>query len=149
MTHLNNVQVIATNRGSLGVGLNGDTPRAEDSSEAPPSETAQLADRISAELELLARNVDILERLANHPPMGIIRLSEALHLPIHKVRYSLHLLEREGVIQPSADGAVVTDKAREFWTSLEQSLDRMSNLIQHLKDRANETRSRSAGRKGY
>ena len=77
-------------------------------------EPVQLADRIEGELVLLARNVDILERLSQSPPTGIIRLSEALRLPIHKTRYSLHLLEREGVIQPSADGAVVTDGAREF-----------------------------------
>jgi predicted transcriptional regulator len=113
------------------------------------SETQQLVDRISSELDLLARNVDILERLSGNPPMGIIRLSEALHLPIHKVRYSLHLLEREGVIQPSADGAVVTERAREFWDSLDHSLDRMSTLIQHLKERATEYKGRSAGRKAY
>ncbi|HEV2316023.1 MAG TPA: hypothetical protein VGV89_00390 [Thermoplasmata archaeon] len=114
-----------------------------------PSETQQLVDRISSELDLLARNVDILERLSGSPPMGIIRLSEALHLPIHKVRYSLHLLEREGVIQPSADGAVVTERAREFWDSLDHSLDRMSTLIQHLKERATEYKGRSASRKAY
>jgi predicted transcriptional regulator len=109
------------------------------------TETQQLVDRIASELDLLARNVDILERLSTSPPMGIIRLSEALHLPIHKVRYSLHLLEREGVIQPSADGAVVTERAREFWESLDRSMDRMSGLIQHLKERANEYRGRTAG----
>jgi predicted transcriptional regulator len=128
-------------------------PRSADrgeSTEAAPSEAGtHLVDRIASELDLLARNVDILEQLAGKPPMGIIRLSEALHLPIHKVRYSLHLLEREGVIQPSADGAVVTDKAREFWTSLDQSLDRMNGLIQHLKERAAEYKGRTAGRKGY
>ena len=124
----------------------------EDEDASEPSalpESAQLVDRIASELELLARNVDILERLANSPPMGIIRLSEALHLPIHKVRYSLHLLEREGVIQPSADGAIVTDKARQFWTSLDQALDRMSTVIQHLKERAADSRNRPPSRKGY
>jgi len=111
---------------------------------------AQLVDRIEGELELLARNVDILEKLAKSPPTGIIRLSEALGLPIHKTRYSLHLLEREGVIQPSADGAVVTDRAREFWSSLNRSLDRMTELIQHLRTRAAEHQSPApSGRKGY
>jgi predicted transcriptional regulator len=114
-----------------------------------PGEATQLVDRIGSELDLLARNVDILERLSSSPPMGIIRLSEALHLPIHKVRYSLHLLEREGVIQPSADGAVVTDRAKEFWSALDSSLDRMTGLIQHLKERAAEYKGRTAGRKGY
>jgi predicted transcriptional regulator len=103
-----------------------------------------LVDRILAELELLARNVDILERLSENHPMGIIRLSEALKLPIHKVRYSLHLLERQGVIEPSAEGAVVTEKAKEFWRDLDRSLDQMSDIIQHLKDRAAGFRARSA-----
>ncbi|MCI4324044.1 MAG: hypothetical protein L3K03_08570 [Thermoplasmata archaeon] len=124
---------------------------ASDVEAAPEMEAAQLVERIAGELDLLSRNVDILERLAGNTPMGIIRLSEAMHLPIHKVRYSLHLLEREGVIQPSADGAVVTEKAKEFWDSLDKSLDQMTGLIRHLQERAAENRKRpggSGGRKG-
>ena len=125
-------------------------PRSGGGDLAPGAEGAKLADRISEELELLARNVDILEQLSGRTPKGIIRLSEALHLPIHKVRYSLHLLEREGVIQPSADGAVVTDAAREFWATLDASLDAMSRRVDHLKERAAAHRSpAAAGRKGY
>jgi len=128
-----------------------------DSEEAPAidreplqGDAVHLADRIKEELDLLARNVDILEKLAKSPPIGIIRLSEALELPIHKTRYSLHLLEREGVIQPSADGAVVTDRAAEFWSSLNRSLDRMTELIEHLRSRAAEHQGRPpSGRKGY
>ena len=123
------------------------SPTGESTDEAASSEGAQLVDRIASELELLARNVDVLERLTGKPPMGIIRLSESLKLPIHKVRYSLHLLEREGVIQPSADGAVVTDRAREYWETLDRSLDRMGELIQHLKERTAEHRERGAARK--
>ncbi len=116
----------------------------------PGADGGHLVDRIVEELDLLARNVDIVEKLSKSPPTGIIRLSEALHLPIHKTRYSLHLLEREGVIQPSADGAVVTDKAREFWLNLDKSLDRMSTLVQQLKERAAEHEARPPpGRKGY
>jgi len=122
-------------------------PLAEE--EMPP-DGAKLADRISAELELLSRNVDILEQLSGRTPKGIIRLSEALHLPIHKVRYSLHLLEREGVIQPSADGAVVTDSSRQFWESIDRSLDEMSRRIEHLKERTAAHRAASPpSRKGY
>ena len=118
--------------------------------ESSGGDGAQLVDRIVEELDLLARNVDIVEKLSKSPPTGIIRLSEALHLPIHKTRYSLHLLEREGVIQPSADGAVVTDKAREFWSNLDKSLDRMTVLVRQLKERAAEHDARPpAGRKGY
>ncbi len=111
---------------------------------------AALIDRIATELDLMSRNVDILEILSNKRPMGIIRLSEALKLPIHKVRYSLHLLEREGVIQPSAEGAVVTERAQLFWQSLDASLEQMSEHIRHLKERASQHRPVSeSGRKGY
>ena len=124
--------------------------RAEKMDLEPPGDATQLVDRIGDELDLLARNVEILEKLSKSPPTGIIRLSEALHLPIHKTRYSLHLLEREGVIQPSADGAVVTDQAKEFWVNLNRSLDRMAEVIQRLKVRAAEHESRPpSGRKGY
>jgi predicted transcriptional regulator len=123
------------------------TPSDEGAANAPAT---ALIDRIAAELDLLARNVDILEILANKRPMGIIRLSEALKLPIHKVRYSLHLLEREGVIQPSPEGAVVTDKAALFWQSLDSSLDQMSDHVRHLRERAAQHRSPTEpGRKGY
>ena len=73
-------------------------PRASEFDGAGLVEGTQLVDRIASELDLLSRNVEILERLGDKNPLGIIRLSEALRLPIHKVRYSLHLLEREGVI---------------------------------------------------
>jgi predicted transcriptional regulator len=121
----------------------------------PPDDTeaeepVHLVERIEEELDLLARNVDILEKLASSPPIGIIRLSEALRLPIHKTRYSLHLLEREGVIQPSADGAVITDKSMEFWANLSESLARMNAIIEHLKSRAVEHENRPPpSRKGY
>ena len=127
-----------------------DATRTEELTGSEPSESAQLVNRIEEEINLLARNVEILEKLSKSPPIGIIRLSEALHLPIHKTRYSLHLLEREGVIQPSADGAVVTDKAREFWSNLNSSLDRMTQVIQQLKSHAAERESRPPpSRKGY
>ncbi|MGB6501600.1 MAG: hypothetical protein WBG19_09455 [Thermoplasmata archaeon] len=125
-------------------------PEAPGDGVSPEEGPAQLIARIEGELELLARNVEILEKLSKSPPIGIIRLSEALHLPIHKTRYSLHLLEREGVIQPSADGAVVTDRVREFWLAMNRSLDRMETLIAQLKARAAEHAERSpSGRKGY
>lgn len=125
-------------------------PRAAEFEGSPLTEGTQLVDRIASELDLLSRNVEILERLGDKNPLGIIRLSEALRLPIHKVRYSLHLLEREGVIQPSAEGALLTDKARQFWTQLDESLDRMSTLVQQLKQKASAHKGKAPlGPKGY
>ncbi len=121
-------------------------PEAEGMS---PSEGTQLVDRIASELDLLARNLEILGRLSDKNPLGIIRLSESLRLPIHKVRYSLHLLEREGVIQPSAEGALLTERARQFWTELDAALDRMAVLVQQLKEKASAHKATPAGPKAY
>lgn len=127
----------------------GKAPADAGEPESPPSaEGEALVERIVSELELLNRNVEILQRLAQGPPLGIIRLSEAMHLPVHKVRYSLHLLEREGVIQPSADGAVVTDRSQAFWAALSRSLDRMSELIEQLRGQAKAHTTAPPGRKG-
>ena len=124
--------------------------QAGEFNDASLTEGTQLVDRIASELDLLSRNVEILERLGDKNPLGIIRLSEALRLPIHKVRYSLHLLEREGVIQPSAEGAVLTEKARQFWMQLDESLDRMAAVMQQLKQKASAHQGKaSAGPKGY
>ena len=110
----------------------------------------RLGERITAELELLRRKVDLLERLSSGPPIGIIRLSETINLPVHKVRYTLHLLEREGVVQPSADGAVVTDLAATYWIRLEHALDRMSEHINYLRERVAEHHAKPpTRRKGY
>lgn len=128
------------------------TPEPDPMGGSAAWEGSSLGDRIAAELELLARNVDVLQRLSGKAPLGIIRLSEALNLPIHKVRYSLHLLEREGVIQPSADGAVVTDQTRQYWDSLHASLGRMTTLIQRLQEQTDKQRAAAASppnRKGY
>ena len=121
------------------------SPPADIDESPAPAEGTRLAERIANELELLARNVELLERLANSPPMGIIRLSEAMHLPIHKVRYSLHLLERQGVIEPSAEGAVVTERAQEYLRDMERSLDRMTEITRHLKERSSAFKARGSG----
>lgn len=123
---------------------------APDESMRPLSGGTRLGERIAGELELLRRKVELLERLSNGPPMGIIRLSETINLPVHKVRYTLHLLEREGVVQPSADGAVVTDLAATYWVRLDHALDRMAEQIQFLKQRvAEHHKNPPPRRKGY
>lgn len=106
-----------------------------------------LADRILLEMDLLLRNVTILEKLSSERPMGILKLSDAMKLPNHKVRYSLHLLEREGVIEPSAEGAVPTDRAKEYWKNLDKSLDQLGDNVRKLKKSVAVGRKAGRGKK--
>jgi len=92
-----------------------------------------LTSKIEAEVKLLQRHVAMLKAIMENQPIGIIRLSELLIFPQHKVRYSLRILEQEGLIKPSPEGAVTTDKLEEFLDYLKGVLDSMSGTVQELR----------------
>jgi len=85
------------------------------------------------ELDLLCRHVDVLKTVKEHGPIGIIRLSQMTGQPQHMIRYSLRTLEKDGIIAPSPNGAVVTDKVHETLGTLESTLDDFTTTMQDLK----------------
>jgi len=87
------------------------------------------------ELDLLDRHIQVLKTVQQEGPIGIIRLSQVTGQPQHMIRYSLRTLEKEGVIRPSASGAVVTDKVHDTLGTLEQSLDEIITQMNTLKKR--------------
>jgi len=93
-----------------------------------------LTSKIEAEIELLQRHVQMLKAIMDNEPIGIIRLSEMLQHPQHKVRYSLRILEQENLIEPSPDGAVTTEKIQDFLDHLKDTLDSMSATVNELRE---------------
>lgn len=85
------------------------------------------------ELDLLIRHIDVLKTIRDHGPIGIIRLSQVTGQPQHVIRYSLRTLENDGVIKPSAQGAIVTDKIHTVLGTLESTLDDMITTMTNLK----------------
>ena len=92
-----------------------------------------LANNLESEVKLLQRHVMMLKAIVENQPIGIIRLSELLNYPQHKVRYSLRILEQEGLIKPSADGAVTTEKLDGFLEYLKGLLDEVADTVQDLR----------------
>ena len=92
-----------------------------------------LASKVEQEIKLLQRHVTMLKAIVEHQPIGIIRLSEMLNYPQHKVRYSLRILEQEGLIKPSQDGALTTDKLDTFLEYLKTLLDEVADTVQDLR----------------
>ena len=70
-----------------------------------------LTSKIESEVKLLQRHVAMLKAIMENQPIGIIRLSELLNFPQHKVRYSLRILEQEGLIKPSRNSGRPSDEA--------------------------------------
>lgn len=85
------------------------------------------------ELDLLIRHIDVLKTVRDHGPIGIIRLSQITGQPQHVIRYSLRTLEHDGIIKPSAQGAIITDRIHESLGTLESTLDDMISTMSDLK----------------
>jgi len=96
-------------------------------------ERCTLTSVIETEVEILKRHVDILKTLEKHQPMGIIKLSELTNYPQHMVRYSLRILEQDGLIEPSSHGAVTTDNLHKTVDILKKALDHISETVEEIK----------------
>jgi len=105
--------------------------------ETVPSEEGGLTKRLQTELEILNRHVLMLQTIKANAPIGIIRLAELLKHPQHKIRYSLRILEQEGLIKPSPEGAVSTDKVKDFIPLLNNLLEEMEQTIRKLRETLN------------
>ncbi len=90
------------------------------------------------EIELIERHIKMLHVTKKNQPVGIIRLSEILDLPRHKVRYSLRVLENDGAIIATPDGAIVSEKYETF-------MKEISDYLTTLVDRIEEVRGQIPG----
>ena len=91
-----------------------------------------LTNVIETELDILKRHVHVLKTLQKNEPAGIIKLSELTKHPQHMVRYSLRILEQEGLIEPSPQGAVTTSAVTKSIPVLKSKLNGMNKTINGL-----------------
>lgn len=84
-----------------------------------------LSEKVSSELEMLRRHLIILKCVVENEPIGILKLSDVTKIPSHKVRYSLRILEREGLIAASAPGAVTTERTSPFLKELDAMIEKL------------------------
>ena len=96
-------------------------------------ERCVLTSVIETELDILKRHVKVLDALQKNQPMGIIKLSEITGYPQHMVRYSLRILEQDGLIEPSPKGAVTTESISETLNTLKNTLSKISKTAENLK----------------
>ena len=87
---------------------------------------------IETEIDILKRHVNVLKTLKENQPMGIIKLSEITNYPQHMVRYSLRILEQDGLIEPSPQGAVTTDQVSDVMNVLKKTLSEVSKTAEEL-----------------
>jgi predicted transcriptional regulator len=88
---------------------------------------------ITEEFEILERHIRMLRTVKSNQPVGLIKLSEMTGIPKHKVRYSLKLLEQQGIIRATPEGAVVTDDYDEFMETVKVYVDGLDGRIDALR----------------
>ena len=92
-----------------------------------------LTGRVQHELELLKRHVIILKKVMESGPIGIMKLSLETGIPDHLVRYSLRVLEQQGLIAPSTQGAVATKSAEEAYSQFKSELEKIGVMTGEIK----------------
>ncbi len=97
-----------------------------------------LISKLETEMEMLERHLLILKFVIEQEPIGIMKLSEVTKLPKHKVRYSLRVLEHEGLIGPSMHGAVTTEKTRKFVDALDERIAGLDKKFGEVKKLGSE-----------
>lgn len=90
--------------------------------------------KLRSEIELVSRHLEVIRAVVEHQPIGIMKLSDVLDLPYHRVRYSLRILEQEGYIRASPAGAVATALAAGLLSSLEGEIDELIGLLVTIQE---------------
>ena len=89
--------------------------------------------RLAKQLEKEKRDLEVLAAVIENQPIGIVRLSNETGIDEHKVRYSLRMLENDGLIEPSPDGAVAAADIERRASHINEGLDGLIERIRTLQ----------------
>jgi predicted transcriptional regulator len=93
-----------------------------------------MVERLTKQVEKEERDLQILQAVIDEGPIGIVRLSEATDVPEHKVRYSLRMLENDGFIEPTPDGAIPADDIEDQLERINEGLTELIGRLRKLRD---------------
>ena len=90
-------------------------------------------ERLRDQVEKESRDLSILEAVIDDGPIGIVRLAEETGVPEHKVRYSLRMLEDDGLVEPTPQGAIPADGIAERVSDINAGLDRLVERLEEIE----------------
>lgn len=88
-----------------------------------------LTDELLKELDVVHRTIDILEEVKDKQPIGIRKLGEELDIEEHKIRYSLQLLQKCNLIEPTTRGARIAEDNERFEEKLAKDFKEVRNEV--------------------
>lgn len=93
-----------------------------------------MVERLQNQVEKEERDLTILRAVIADGPIGIVKLADRTELPEHKVRYSLRMLENDGFIQPTPQGAIPADDIDERVAHVNEGLTTLIERLERLRE---------------
>ncbi len=93
-----------------------------------------MVERLEDQVEKEKRDVEILRVVIEQGPIGIVSIAEETDLPEHKVRYSLRMLENDGLVEPTPKGAVPEEDLAEQLEGHNEGIERLVERLEAMKD---------------
>ena len=90
-------------------------------------------ERLRDQVEKESRDLTILGAVIENGPIGIVRLAEETGIPEHKVRYSLRMLEDDGLVEPTPQGAIPADDIADRVADINSGIDRLVTRLEELE----------------
>ena len=91
-----------------------------------------LTKKVRGALKMPQQHLVILKQVVDNERIGILQPAEETKIPSHKVRYSLRVLEQEGLIKASAPGAVTTGETQSFLKELDSMIENLAKRTEDL-----------------
>jgi len=92
-----------------------------------------MIDRLARQLRKEERDLRVLATVLDHHPIGISRVARETGIDEHKARYSLRMLENDGLVEPTEDGAVPADDVADHVADINAGLDALADRIASLR----------------
>ena len=97
-----------------------------------------LFDQARNELELIDRHLFVLKNVIEKGPIGILKLAEVTGMQAHKIRYSLRVLEQNGLIKASPQGAIKGEQVDELLKTAPKNFEELKQLLEMIEKNGNE-----------
>jgi predicted transcriptional regulator len=88
-----------------------------------------MIERLARQLAKEQRDLRVLAAVVEGRPIGITHLADETGIDEHKIRYSLRMLEEDGLIEPTPEGAV---PAADVEGRIEQINDGVDGLVERI-----------------
>lgn len=93
-----------------------------------------MIERLANQLAKEERDLRVLEVVLNHQPIGISRISDETGIDEHKARYSLRMLENDGLVEPTPNGAIPADDIEARIEEINSGLDSLVTRMKEVRE---------------